>query len=172
MIESRLLASIETIPDFPIPGILFKDITPIFRDPELSKDLVKTLANVWRDKKPDVLVGIESRGFILGLSLAMELGIPFVLARKKGKLPGEVVSYTYDLEYGTDTLEIKKGAVKEGDKVLIHDDILATGGTAKAVHSLVELTKASVIGFSFIGAVEALNGKALLPTDAHYLLNL
>lgn len=172
MIKERLLNCIETIPDFPIPGILFKDITPIFRDPELSSDLVKTLALVWNDKKPDVLVGIESRGFILGLSLAMELKIPFVLARKKGKLPGDVVSYTYDLEYGTDTLEIKKGAIKPGDKVLIHDDILATGGTAKAVNNLVELTEAEVIGFSFIGAVEALNGKAILPKESHYLLNL
>tara|TARA_R110001592_G_scaffold307299_1_gene580484 strand:- start:4695 stop:5213 length:519 start_codon:yes stop_codon:yes gene_type:complete len=172
MIEDRLLACIETIPDFPIPGILFKDITPIFRDPQLSAELAKTLADTWRAKKPTVLVGIESRGFILGLSLAMELGIPFVLARKKGKLPGEVLSFTYDLEYGTDTLEIKKGAISEFDKVLIHDDILATGGTAKAVHSLVGLTKANVIGFSFIGAVEVLNGKAILPTESHYLLNL
>lgn len=172
MIEERLLNCIETIPDFPIPGILFKDITPIFRNPDLCAELITTLAASWKDKKPTVLVGIESRGFILGLSLAMELGIPFVLARKKGKLPGKVISFTYDLEYGSDTLEIKDGAIKETDKVLIHDDILATGGTAKAVHSLVGLTKAEVIGFSFIGAVEVLNGKAILPTESHYLLNL
>jgi adenine phosphoribosyltransferase len=172
MIEERLLASIETISDFPNPGIQFKDITPIFRDPQLSSDLVRTLADFWRAEKPDILVGIESRGFILGLSLAMELGVPFVLARKKGKLPGEVISFTYDLEYGTDTLEIKKDSIKSTDKVLIHDDILATGGTAKAVYNLVEMTNANVIGFSFIGAIEMLNGKAILPRESHYLLNL
>lgn len=172
MIKERLLESIETIPDFPKPGILFKDITPIFRNPQLSAELVKTLANEWKDDKPTVLVGIESRGFVLGLSLAIELNIPFVLARKKGKLPGEVISYTYDLEYGTDTLEIKKGAINANDRVLIHDDILATGGTASAVYNLVQKTNASVVGFSFIGAVEVLKGKEKLQSKTHYLLNL
>lgn len=172
MIEQRLEACIESIPDFPKKGILFKDITPIFRNPQLSEELVKTLANAWKDDAPTVVVGIESRGFVLGLSLALALNVPFVLARKKGKLPGEVISFTYDLEYGTDTLEIKKGTIKSDDKVLIHDDILATGGTASAVYNLVSKTNAKVVGFSFIGAIKVLAGELKLQAKSHYLLNL
>src|SRR5680860_823972 len=131
---------IRDIPDFPSKGIVFKDITPLLKDPAAMMQATDALMDLIRNQKIDMVVGMESRGFFFAPLLAARLNAGFVPVRKPGKLPTEKISVTYDLEYGTDTLEIHKDAIQTGDKVLIHDDVLATGGTAKATCELVELS--------------------------------
>lgn len=160
--EQRLQAAIRNIPDFPKPGIQFKDITPIFLDPELFRDLVKCFAQEYKTYNPDVIVGIESRGYLVGPAIALELGIPFVLIRKKGKLPAKTISHTYSLEYGSDVVEVHEDAIAHGAKVIVHDDLLATGGTAEAAGHLVEKCGAKPVLFSFIVELNFLNGKERL----------
>ncbi|MEQ9468129.1 MAG: adenine phosphoribosyltransferase [Ekhidna sp.] len=157
-LTERIIQSIRNVPDFPKPGIMFKDITPLLQDVNLSADISKALAKYWSSHGLDVIVGIESRGFIWGNSLAQELGIPFVPVRKKGKLPAETFSYKYDLEYGSAEVEIHKDGIKKGQKVLIHDDLLATGGTAVAAAELVKISGGEVAGFSFLVELGFLNG--------------
>ncbi len=161
-LRSEIQKAIRNIPDFPKPGIQFKDITPIFESPDLSKEIVGEFFRLFHDEEINAIVGIESRGFLFGLPLAMELGIPFFLIRKKGKLPADTVSYKYDLEYGSNEMEIHKGAIKKGMKVLVHDDLLATGGTAAAAAELIQMEGGLVAGFSFLVELKQLNGRKRL----------
>ncbi len=158
----KIKSTIRDVPDFPKAGIVFKDITPILKDGLLFKETIKYLAEMIRDLKPDYIAGIESRGFIIGAPLAMELGVGFTLIRKKGKLPYKKKSVTYSLEYGTDTLEIHEDAVEEGKKVIIIDDLLATGGTALASYELLKGIGADVLAVLFLVELEFLKGRERL----------
>jgi len=162
MLEALAL-SIRTVPDFPKPGIQFKDITPLLADVKLMRFAVDQLAQEWSDAGVTKVVGIESRGFILGSMLAQSLNVGFVPIRKKGKLPFTTLSETYALEYGTDTIEMHTDALTETDHVLIHDDVIATGGTAAAAHRLVESAGARVAGYSFLIELSFLGGRNVLP---------
>lgn len=158
--------TVRTIPDFPKPGIQFKDITPILEDPVLSRAIIDTFVKNFEGVRIDAVAGVESRGFLYGLPLAMALNVPFVVVRKKGKLPAETVSFKYDLEYGSAVIEMHKGAVRKGMNVLIHDDLLATGGTAMAAARLIENQGAAIAGFCFLIELDELEGrKRLLPFD-------
>ncbi len=153
---------IRNIPDFPKPGILFRDITTLLRDKKAFKTAVKAIVDKYKGKKTDVVVAVEARGFILGGAIAHMLGAGFVPVRKRGKLPWRTQSVTYDLEYGTDTLEIHVDAVGAGDKVLIVDDLLATGGTVKAVLDLIKQAEASVVGAAFFVELSECKGRQKL----------
>lgn len=153
---------IKDVPDFPQPEIIFKDISPLLASHEARNKMTNTLVAHYRDKNIDVVVGIESRGFLFGMLMADALNAKFVMMRKSGKLPGEIMSQEYYLEYGTDKLEIQRDAINASDKVLIHDDVLATGGTAAAAHSLIEQAGASVLGYSFMIELDFLKGRKLL----------
>jgi adenine phosphoribosyltransferase len=150
---------IRAIPDFPKPGILFRDITTLLKDKAALRETMNILVARYAKKKITKVVAVESRGFIFGAALAYKLGAGFVPVRKKGKLPAETISATYELEYGTDTLEIHKDAISLQDKVLIVDDLLATGGTVKAVISLVNQLQGKIIGIAFLIELTALKGK-------------
>lgn len=154
-----LKSLIRDIPDFPKKGILFKDITPLLKDGQALKFATDRLADRFRHEKIDQVVGIESRGFILGPILAYQLGTGFVPVRKEGKLPAAKQSVTYSLEYGEDVLEIHEDAIEQGSRVLIADDLLATGGTAAAVTQLVERLGGQVAGLAFIVELAFLNGR-------------
>ena len=156
---------IREVPDFPKPGILFKDITTLLRDPKGLRTAVDCLVEPYRQAQLDHVVGIESRGFILGAVVADRLGVGFVPVRKPGKLPAATRSASYALEYGTDTLEMHDDAVGPGQRVLIVDDLLATGGTARAAVNLVKECGAEVAGVAFLIELEALNGRAQLPDE-------
>ena len=157
-VAERLNASIRTVPDFPQPGILFKDITPVFLDWQLCSDITDELISRL-SAKPDAVCVVESRGFFIGMLLAQKLQIPLVPVRKKGKLPAETRAYSYSLEYGTATLEIHRGVIKKDWNVLIHDDVLATGGTAVAAAELVRAEGGQIAGFAFIVELSFLAGK-------------
>jgi adenine phosphoribosyltransferase len=154
-----LEAKIRDIPDFPKRGIVFKDIMPLLADPEALHDTVERLAEFAEPRKPDVVLGAEARGFILGAALAYRLGCGFVAARKPGKLPWRTISAKYALEYGFDALELHADAIAQGANVLIHDDLLATGGTAKAKVDLVEQLGGTVVGLAFVIELEFLSGR-------------
>lgn len=153
---------IRDVPDFPKKGVIFKDITTLLRNKKAFKECIVLLSKKYKNKKIDKIVSMESRGFILGAALAYKLGCGFVPVRKKGKLPWETISVTYDLEYGTDTLEIHKDAFSKGENVLIVDDVLATGGTAKAVTELVEKTGGKISGLCFLIELAFLNPRKKL----------
>ena len=157
----KLEKTIQNIADFPIEGIQFKDITPIFLDPKLYEEVIADLANFSRGKV-DVVCGIESRGYLFGIAIAVALEVPFVLIRKKGKLPPPFVSEKYALEYGTAEIEMKTDQLKPGQRVLIHDDLLATGGTTEAAAKLVEKQGAKATQFSFLIGLKDLNGEKKL----------
>ncbi len=168
----NLKEKIRVIEGFPKPGISFKDITTLLEDPEAFRYSIKQMAQFCREREVDMVVGVESRGFILGAPLAYELGCGFVLIRKPGKLPGEVLRMEYELEYGTDALEIHKDAIKPGMSVVLVDDLLATGGTISAAAQLVEEVGAKISGFAFLIELEALNGrKKLAGYDVLTLVN-
>ncbi len=167
MNTDRLRRAIRTVPDFPAPGIQFKDFTPLLADPELLRAAVRALAAPFEEAGITKVVGIEARGFILGGLLAEHLGAGFVPVRKAGKLPHETARQAYDLEYGTDAVEVHVDAVREGDHVLIHDDVIATGGTARATYELLRGRAAHVAGFAFLIELEALGGRHVLAPDAH-----
>jgi adenine phosphoribosyltransferase len=154
---------IRDVPDFPKSGILFKDITPVLAHPEAMIEVMDRFAAFARGCAPDLIVGIESRGFVLGMPLALYLGKGFVPVRKLGKLPHEKISEEYALEYGTNTVEIHSDAVQPGQRVLIMDDLLATGGTAAAAARLVERLGGSVCGFGFLIELGFLDGRKVLP---------
>lgn len=158
-----LKALIRDIPDFPKPGILFRDITTLLQNPDGLRYTIDLMAEKCADLQPDYILGMESRGFIFGPPLAYKLGTGFVPVRKPGKLPAAVHTVEYELEYGTDSLEMHQDALHEGAKVLIVDDLIATGGTAAATAQLVEQTGAEVIGFGFIVELLALEGRQKLP---------
>lgn len=153
---------VRAIPDFPIPGILFRDVTPLLRDPRGLRDVVDRLAEEFRGAGIDVVAGIESRGFIFGAPLAMALGVGFVPIRKPGRLPYDKVSREYALEYGTNVLEMHADAVQPGQRVLIVDDLLATGGTASASAHLVEAIGGVVAAAAFVIELEFLEGRRAL----------
>jgi adenine phosphoribosyltransferase len=151
--------AIRDIPDYPKPGILFKDITTVLRDATLFRALLDHLQERCVAWKPDYILGIEARGFIFGAPLADRLGAGFVPVRKKGKLPGKTVSYSYDLEYGSDTIEIHEGAIEPGKRVIVIDDLLATGGTAGACVKLAQDIGADVVGLAFLIELDFLKGR-------------
>ena len=168
----RIKKSIRNIPDYPKPGIQFKDITPILQTPELFGNVIDIFYDRYKSEKIDVIVGIESRGFIFAAPLALKLGCRFVLARKPGKLPGETIAEEYELEYGTDSIEMHKDAINDGDRVLIVDDLLATGGTARAVGKLVNTLKGKIFSYCFLIYLKELNGlDILLPESVFYLID-
>ncbi|MDX2360064.1 MAG: adenine phosphoribosyltransferase [Crocinitomicaceae bacterium] len=171
-VEERVKESIRDIPDFPKKGIIFKDITPIMKDAELSNAVVEYLFELYKDQEIDAVAGIESRGFLFGYPLAMRLGIPFILIRKKGKLPYDKISHDYDLEYGSATIEMHTDAVERNQRVLIHDDLLATGGSAEAAAILIEKAGAQVAGFNFLVSLDFLNGSKKLETFSDNIANL
>lgn len=154
---------IRDVPDFPIPGIIFKDITPVFKNPRVMKSMTKTFADMYRDKGIGAVAGIESRGFIIGTPLAMELNVPFIPIRKEGKLPCETVKGSYNLEYGQATIEMHKDAIAPGQRVLIMDDLLATGGTAAATIDLIEKVGGVVVSCGFVIELSFLKGREKLP---------
>ena len=158
MLENEIKAVIRDVPDFPKKGIIFKDITPIMMNADLSKKIVENLYQLYKDKGITKIAGIESRGFLFGYPLAMRLGVPFILIRKKGKLPYKKTSFDYELEYGTSTIEMHTDAVNENDHVLIHDDLLATGGSASAAAELINQCGGKVWGFNFLVNLTFLNG--------------
>ena len=155
----QLRAKIRNVPDFPKPGILFYDITTLLRDPEGFRGVIDALAAPFRGQQIDLVVGIESRGFILGGAVAEALGAGFVPVRKPGKLPAKAVKESYALEYGTDTLEIHEDAVQPGQRVVIVDDVIATGGTAKATASLVRKLGGTVHALAFLVELDFLHGR-------------
>ena len=159
IIEERIKNAIRDVPNFPKEGIVFKDITPIMLDPFLSKDMVDSLVEKYKNEKIDAVAGIESRGFLFGYPLAFQLGVPFILIRKIGKLPYNKISHSYDLEYGSATIEMHVDAVSKGQKVLIHDDLLATGGSAEAAAKLLQKCGAEIAGFNFLVSLDFLEGK-------------
>ena len=162
---------IRSIQDFPIKGIMFRDITTLLKEPEAIKATLSQLLLNIQGKKIDKVVGIESRGFIFGALLAKELGVGFIPVRKPGKLPAETVTQTYQLEYGNDSIQIHKDAISKGDKVLLHDDLLATGGTAEASCSLIEKLGGEIVQISFIIELTFLKGREKLkPYDVRSLV--
>jgi adenine phosphoribosyltransferase len=154
-----LASRIRDVQDFPKPGIVFKDIMPLLADEEALRDTVDRLAAYAKPLEPDVILGAEARGFILGGALAYRLGCGFVAARKPGKLPYDTISAEYDLEYGIDSLELHADALGHGARVLVHDDLLATGGTARAKIDLVEQLGGQVVGLAFVIELEFLSGR-------------
>lgn len=162
MIEKRLRSAIRDVPDFPKPGIVFKDITPILKDPWLCKAVVDRMVEQLDPNTIDVVAGIESRGFLFGLMLAQRLDKPFVPIRKAGKLPYETVREEYALEYGNATIEIHADAFTAGSRVLIHDDLLATGGTVVATSQLIQRLGGHIAGYTFIIGLDFLQGKERL----------
>jgi adenine phosphoribosyltransferase len=155
---------VRDVPDFPKPGILFRDLTPLMRHPQGWQEVTRRLELVCERLQPDLIVGIESRGFIVGMALATRVGLGFVPVRKPGKLPGAVTGVDYALEYGTDRLEIHSDALEGGPKVLVIDDLLATGGTAAACADLVEAAGGELCGFGFVAELSALDGRRRLPS--------
>ncbi|GIW10907.1 MAG: adenine phosphoribosyltransferase [Chloroflexi bacterium] len=155
-------ALIRDIPDFPQPGVVFKDITPILRDPHAFREAVTAMTDPWRNRGIDRVVGVESRGFIFAAPIALQLGAGFVPVRKLGKLPHETISQEYTLEYGTATLEIHKDGIRRGERVLVVDDLLATGGTIQATAQLVELLGGHVVGVCFLVELDFLQGRQRL----------
>jgi len=158
----RILSRIRDVPDFPKPGILFKDVTPLIGDGPAFRLVTDLLEERIDGKKPELIVGIESRGFIFGAALAERLGVGFVPVRKPGKLPADVDSVTYALEYGTSELQMHKGSIRPGARVLVVDDVLATGGTAAATADLVKKQGGEVAGFAFVCELDFLPGRAKL----------
>jgi len=169
--EYDLKASVRTIPDYPKPGILFRDITTLLGDARSFRRAVDELVQPWAGNKIEKVAGIEARGFILGAAVAMEAGVGFVPARRPGKLPPETISVTYALEYGQNSLELHPDLIPNGSKVIIHDDVLATGGTVEGIRKLVEQLGGVVVGTCFIIELTFLDGrKRLEGTDVHALI--
>ena len=158
-----LLKNLRSIHDFPIPGILFRDVTSLFKNAECLKELEDTLYEMYKDSGITKVVGIESRGFVMGAALAIRLGAGFVPVRKPGKLPAETISESYSKEYGTDTIEIHKDAIDENDVVLLHDDLLATGGTMLAAYNLIKKMNPRKVTINFIIELVDLKGRDIFP---------
>ena len=162
---------IRSIPDFPKPGILFYDISTLLKHPGAWKETVAEMTEALRPLKPDLLAGIESRGFLIAAPVAILLGCGFVMIRKKGKLPGKTIPHTYDLEYGSDTVEIQSDAIEAGQRVVVIDDLLATGGTAAAAVRLCRMVGADVVGSAFIIELTGLKGRKRLDVPVTSLLD-
>lgn len=164
--ELDLRQLVRDVPDFPKPGILFRDLTPLMRHPEGWQEVIRQLSVLCDELQPDLIVGIEARGFIVGTALATAVRLGFVPVRKPGKLPGAVTGIDYALEYGSDRLEISSDALRGGEKVLVVDDLLATGGTAAACAELVTTAGGKLCGFGFVAELAALGGRRKLPAGA------
>jgi adenine phosphoribosyltransferase len=160
MIEEQIKKSIRDIHDFPKPGIVFKDITPILKDPLLCSNIIEAFLERLSDLQIDAVAGVESRGFLFGLTLACRLGVPFIPVRKAGKLPFSIKQKAYKLEYGTAIIEMHTDAFDPGQHILLHDDLLATGGTMEAASQLIEEMGGIVAGYSFVVGLGFLNGRA------------
>jgi adenine phosphoribosyltransferase len=158
MIEQQIKAAVRDIPDFPKPGIVFKDVTTILKDPQLCQNILDASVERFKDVGIDAVAGVESRGFLFGLMLAMRLNVPFIPIRKAGKLPYSTRQKVYELEYGTATVEVHTDAFEPGSRILVHDDLLATGGTVTAASELITDLGGVVAGFSFIIGLDFLNG--------------
>jgi adenine phosphoribosyltransferase len=161
-LAARVQRTLRAIPDYPKPGVLFQDITPVLRNGDLLKEVVGDMCSPFRGSEVTHVLGIEARGFILGGAVAMALGAGFTPARKPGKLPWERASESYDLEYGSDALEAHRDALHPGDRVLVVDDVLATGGTARAAGQLARSLGAELVGWSFLLEIGALGGRQRL----------
>lgn len=172
MLEARIKAAIRDVPDFPKPGILFKDISTVLLNPDLSMQILEHLTEQYRAADIDAIAGIESRGFLFGQALAIRLQKPFVLIRKAGKLPGRKLSLRYTLEYGEATIEMHEDAIAGGAKVLIHDDLLATGGSAEAAAGLIGKAGGVVAGYSFLVELAFLGGAARLQASGANIRSL
>jgi len=162
IVEKELKAAIRKVPDFPSKGIMFRDVTTLWKDGRLLKECNDILYDHYKGRRVDAVLGIEARGFIVGAPLAVSLGVGFIPLRKLGKLPGTKISESYDLEYGTATLEIHTDAIKKGQRILIVGDLIATGGTALAAAKLVEVLRGTVEGFAFIVELSGLHGRDAL----------
>lgn len=170
-LAARIATTVRDVPDFPKPGILFKDITPVLADPRLMTDITRALAEAFRGAGIDAVVGMESRGFIFGAPLAMALGAAFVPARKPGKLPWKTIRESYALEYGEATLELHEDAIRPGQRALIVDDLIATGGTALATAKLVERLGGTVVAMAFVVELGFLGGREVVaPHPVHSLV--
>ncbi|MBT3418333.1 MAG: adenine phosphoribosyltransferase [Flavobacteriales bacterium] len=172
MIKDKLDKVIRTIPNFPKKGISFKDITPLLLDFNLTNDIIDAFIQRLNGVEVDAIVGVESRGFLFGFLLANKMELPFIPIRKVGRLPGETIKYKYDLEYGSAEIEIHKQDVKEGWNILVHDDLLATGGTACAAAELVFQLNATVSAFTFVVNLDFLNGKKELKKYSNNIISL
>lgn len=172
MIEEKLSRIIRDVVDFPKAGIVFKDITPILTDNALCDEIVDETIKRLNGIKIDAVAGIESRGFLFGFMLAQKLRVPFIPVRKAGKLPYETISYAYDLEYGTAKMEVHTDALKKGDAILIHDDLLATGGTAAAAAQLVMQLGGTVAAYSFVVELGFLHGRETLNKETDTIISL
>ncbi len=171
-IKDKIDKIIREVPNFPKEGINFKDITPLLMDPNISSDIIDSFIDRFNNIRIDAIVGIESRGFLYGFLLANRMGIPFIPIRKAGKLPGDTVSQTYDLEYGRSEIEIHRSDVQENWNILIHDDLLATGGTACAAAELLLKLNAKIAGFSFVVNLQFLDGKNKLEKYSNNIITL
>lgn len=152
---------IRCVPDYPKPGIMFLDISPLLATSHMFREVTRAFAKEWQGKI-DGIAALDARGFIFGAALTQEIGVPFAMIRKRGKLPGEVETASYSLEYGTSEVEMQKEAFPKGSRVLVIDDVLATGGTAKAAATLVETIGCKVVGYAFVIEIESLKGRAML----------
>jgi len=176
MNNKKLIENLRIIPDFPQKGILFRDVTTLFKDPECLRIMEEELYDLYKDKGITKIVGIESRGFVMASALALKLKAGVVLCRKPGKLPGDTIQESYSKEYGTDTIEIHKDAIEENDVILLHDDLLATGGTMKAAYNLVKKFNPKKIYVNFIMEItdEGLHGREIFEegTDVKALMTM
>ena len=172
MISQKIDLKIREVADFPKPGINFKDITTLLLNSELSSAIIDAFIDRLTDKKVDAIVGVESRGFLFGFLLANRIGIPFIPIRKAGKLPGDTLKYKYDLEYGSAEVEVHKSDIKEGWNIVLHDDLLATGGTACAASELIQELGAKVVAFSFVISLDFLNGNKKLEKYSKEIISL
>lgn len=166
-----LSSMIRDVPDYPKPGILFKDLTTLWKDPKAFKESVDRLTDFFREQRVDKVVGPESRGFLVGAPVAYALGAGFVPVRKKGKLPSKTLRESYELEYGEATLEIHEDALSSGDRVILIDDLLATGGTAEAIIKLIHRLGAEVVGAGFVVELDFLKGRERLDIEIHSLIH-
>ena len=172
MLQEKIKAAIRDVKDFPKEGILFKDITPILEDSRLCSEIIDEFVRKFADTKLNAIVGVESRGFLFGMMLANKLGVPFIPVRKKGKLPYKTISYKYDLEYGSAEVEMHIDTVKKGWQVLVHDDLLATGGTAMAAAELIQQQGAGVAGFAFLVGLDFLKGEEKIAPYSKNIVSL
>lgn len=172
MIADKVKHVVRDVPDFPKPGILFRDLTPVLAQPELCAEIVSFFEDKLKHNKPDAIAAIEARGFWFGTLLSQRLGIPFIPIRKKGKLPFQSIEKFYELEYGQASVEIHTDAIKPGQRVLIHDDLVATGGSAAAAAELIKALGGEVAGFAFLVELEALGGKEKLCPYSDTIISL
>jgi adenine phosphoribosyltransferase len=171
MIEQQIKSAVRDVPDFPKPGIIFKDITTILKDPQLCCDIVDAFVEQLTGTAIDAVAGVESRGFLFGLTLATRLGVPFIPVRKAGKLPYSIKQKVYELEYGTATIEMHTDAFEPGQRILLHDDLLATGGTVTAASELIKEMGGTIAGFTFVVGLGFLNGREkIAPINDHIIV--